>query len=58
MITSTHKDYLITIETLHNGALQFAAIPDHGDTIRSTYYGYDQHDALSAFITLIDGEDV
>lgn len=34
--------YLIAIEKLHNGAFSVSAIPDKGETIRRTFYGYTQ----------------
>jgi len=38
----TIGEYLIMIEKLNNGAFSVSAIPDSGQTIRRTFYGYTQ----------------
>lgn len=38
----TIGEYLIVCEKLHNGAVSVSAIPDSGETIRRTFYGYTQ----------------
>ena len=51
----TIGQYLIVIERNHNGSVSVSAIPDSGDTIRRTFYGYttkEMKDEISAMVRL------
>jgi hypothetical protein len=38
----TIGEYLIVLDRNHDGSIAVAAIPDSGETIRRTFYGYTQ----------------
>ena len=55
MKTYTIGQYLIVSEKLHNGAISVSAIPDNGETIRRTFYGYTKkelHEQIAAMVRL------
>ena len=44
---TTYRNHTILLEqNLHNGSIIASAIPDTGDTIRKTYYGYTKAEVL------------
>ncbi len=55
MKTESIGDYVLLFERVRpSGAVRVAAIPDHGDTIRSQFIGYTKAEILQSMRALIN----
>lgn len=53
MKTYTIGQYLIVSEKLHNGAIAVSAIPDNGESIRRTFYGYTKKELRKQIAAMV-----